>query len=448
MRNNIVKLLILSSLIITSCSKELNTKPTTAISEAEALKTSSDVNAALVGAYTDFGASYFFGGRIFLEADLLGDNNEIDWEGTYQQLTQMHNKAIPVENTFVANSWLAGYTAINDANNVLSAVSIVDTTARDRVQGEAKFLRSASFFELVKMYAKDWNDGNPANNPGVPLVLTPTREITSESQVKRNTVAEVYQQVITDLTDAEAKLPAANGFFATKGAAAAMLARVYLQQGDYNNALLAADRSIKESVTVDGNPVELAGTFAAAFGEKNTPEDIFAVQVTNSSGIQGFNEFYSSAQRGDVLILDTHLNMYQPNDDRKNLFYTLSGSTYSGKFEQLYGNVHTIRLAEMLLVRAECNFRLGSSVGDSPLNDINKIRTRAKLTPLSEGQLTLNEILKERRLELAFEGFRLDDVKRLKENVGNLPWNSPKLIFPIPAREIRANPNLTQNEGY
>src|SRR4051794_15421253 len=291
MKSTIIKALLFTSVVAAGgCSKELNTTPTVAIDASSALQTSSDVKAALVGAYSEFGDRYFYGGRILLEADLLGDNNEIDWEGTYQQLTQIHNKTIPEDNSYVTSNWLAGYSAINDANNVISAVSKIDTSSRNTTEGQAKFLRGASFFELVKMFAKDWSDGNPTVNPGVPLVLTPTTDITSASQVKRNTVAEVYTQVIADLTDAEAKLPAENGFFANKAAAAAILARVYLQQGDFSKALQTANRAIVQSGAA------LSPTYAAAFGEKNTSEDIFALQVTNSSGYQGFNEFYSASQ--------------------------------------------------------------------------------------------------------------------------------------------------------
>ena len=137
--------------------------------------------------------------------------------------------------------------------------------------------------------------------------------------------------------------------------------------------------------------------------------------------------------------------MYDPADDRLNLF---NSDDYTLKFEELYGNVHTIRLAEMYLVRAEANFRLGTAVGDAPVNDINLIRNRVNLPSYTAAELTLDKILLERRLELAFEGFALDDLKRLEGSVGNIAWNSPKLIFPIPKREIVVNPNLQQNEGY
>lgn len=100
----------------------------------------------------------------------------------------------------------------------------------------------------------------------------------------------------------------------------------------------------------------------------------------------------------------------------------------------------------MYLTRAESNFRLGTSVGATPLADINLIRTRAKLPAATT--VTLASILKERHLELAFEGHMLHDLKRNKANVGSLPYNSPKLILPIPQREIDVNPKLVQNEGY
>lgn len=441
-RNSIKSLICFVLVAMAGCSKQLDTTPTDRIDAGVALLTSNDVKGALVGAYADFGDDDFYGGRTFMEADLLADVGELTWSGTYQDLTQINNKSIPVDNLFVRDTWLAGYKTINDVNNVLQSVGLVVAKDSARVSGEALFIRGASYFQLVKMYAKAWNDGDPAVNLGVPLVLTPTASITESNKVKRNTVAQLYQQVISDLTQAEAKLPNSNGFFATSGAAAAILARVYLQQGDYTNAAAAADRAINKS------GAELTATYAEAFGKTNTKEDIFAIQVTSTSGVQGFNEFYSSAQRGDIQINEEHINLYDSTDDRLNLFYEDNGSTYTGKFEELYGNVHVIRLAEMLLIRAESNFRAGTAVGAPPLDDINAIRSRAKVSAYSATELTLAAILKERKLELAFEGFSLDDVKRLQGSVANLPWNSPKLIFPIPKREILANTNLVQNEGY
>ena len=448
MKRSIIYFCFMIAASLAGCSKALDTTPTQSISEADALKTSSDVQVALVGAYADLGKADSYGGRVFVNPDLLGDNNELIWSGTFQGMTQIFNKSIPVDNGFITNTWLTGYTTINDVNNVLSALTVVDAAQKDKVEGEAKFIRGLVYFDLVRLYGKAFNDGTPASNPGVPIVLTPTRSIDAASIVARNSVAEVYAQVIKDLTDAEAKLPATNGFFATKYSAAAILARVYLQQGDYANAAQAANRVIASG------KYALNGSYADEFPSSpngpvpisNTSEDIFAVQVNATQGINDFNTFYSSNGRGDITINDVHLNLYETNDDRLNMFYTDAGSVYTGKFENGYGNVHVVRLAEMYLIRAESNFRLATNVGATPLKDINTIRERVLLPDLAT--VSLAAILKERKLELAFEGFTLHDLKRLKLSTGTLAWNSPKLIYPVPDREIKVNKKLTQNEGY
>jgi starch-binding outer membrane protein, SusD/RagB family len=439
-------------LIMVSCSKQLETTPTQSIDEKDALKTSKDVEVALVGAYSDLGTSAFYGGNIFVCADLLGDNDELSWSGTFQGMTQIKNKEIPIDNGFVSDSWLAGYRAINDVNNVLSALDVVNEDIRGKVEGEAKFIRGAVYFDLVRLFAKAWNDGDPGSNAGVPIILTPTRDITAESQVARSSVSEVYQQAISDLTTAESLLPEENGFFATKIAASAMLARVYLQKGDYSNAASAADRAIS---VAEEYGYTLTSSFYDEFPyitppspQSNSSEDIFAMQVTSSSGTNDFQTYYSADGRGDITIEDAHFDLYESSDDRLSIFYTISGSAYSGKFENVYGNVRIIRLAEMYLIRAEANFRMGTETGAAPVDDINTVRDRVLLDPLDEESLTLDAILHERKLELAFEGFTLHDAKRLEQNIGPYAWDDPKLIYPIPQRELRVNANLTQNEGY
>ena len=449
MKHNFYKLLLTVGILVTiSCNKNLDTTPTQSIDQTSALNTSNDVLVAITGAYADLGSAYFYGGYPFVASELLANSGELNWSGTFQQFTQINNKAIPVDNSFVANTWLAGYTAINDVNNVLSALSVVDAAKVNKVEGEAKFIRAATLFDLVRLYAKSWNDGDPAANDGVPIVLKPTSSITAESQVKRAKVADVYAQILKDLTDADAKLPITNGFYASKVSAEALLARVYLQKGDYHNAATAANNAITNGLA---NGFSLKAVYSDAFPNNvsaNTSEDIFAMQVTSSSGNNIFQTFFSANSRGDIQINPTHIALYETGDSRLNLFYSSGGSEFTGKFDYLYGNVHIIRLAEMYLIRAEANFMAGTATGDSPLNDINVIRTRASLTPLTSMQLSLAAILKERKLELAFEGSAVHDIKRTQGNVALLPWNSPKLIYPIPQREIRANPNLTQNAGY
>ena len=455
MKSKIFSIIFLSVIFIFgSCSKELDTTPFNNIDQTNALKTSSDVEGLLVGAYADLGAADLYGGGAFVTADLLGDYNEIFWSGTFPYMTQIKNKAISVDNGNVQNTWTNAYKVINDVNNVLSSLSVVSAAKQSRVEGEAKFIRGSVYFDLVRLFGKAWNDGTPSTNDGVPLKLTPTVELNGAAdQIPRDKVAAVYDQVIKDLTEAETKLPASNGFFATKYSAAAMLARVYLQNGEYAKARDAANRVIASGnfkltqANADGIIEEFLYTRAKAVD--NTSEDIFAMQVTTTAGNNTFQTFYSELGRGDISINGPHYDLYEPNDLRLNL---INADGYSAKFDNVYGNVHIIRLAEMYLIRAETNKRLSTSVGVAPLVDINIIRNRAGLDLLSA--VTLADILKERKIELSFEGFELHDIKRLGVSTGfftgggGLPYNSPKLIFPIPKRERIVNPNLTQNEGY
>lgn len=456
-KNNIYPLLFLSifMLAMSSCKNALDINPVDEIDQSKALVTSKDVKSALIGAYSDLGDRNFYGGRPFFIADLMGDDEAIEWFGTFEELTQASNKSLLKTNTYVNNIWRDGYTAINDVNLVLQAMAVVDEADRETVEGEAKFIRGSAHFDLVRLFGKAYNDGTPANNPGVPLILIPTTEITEASFVERATVAAVYQQAIKDLTEAEALLPEDNGFFATKYAAAAMLARIYLQMGDYVNAREAANR------VIESDAYELTSTYSGAFptrpqpGDPSTPgvnssEDIFAMQVNTLTGYNSYNEFAASSTyggRGDAAISNSWIaDTYEDGDDRKNNFYVTSGDTFSSKFANQYGNVSILRLAEMYLIRAESNQRLGGpALGQSPLLDLGVIRERAGLTTSSA---TLADILLERKRELAFEGFFLHDAKRTKTKVGNIAWNSNVLVFPIPQIERDANPKLIQNPGY
>lgn len=459
MKKTYIYKIVFVSMLLTSassCKKPLDIDPKDTVEQSLALITSKDVEVALVGAYSDLGNSTFYGGNPLLMTDFLANTTAINWGGTFEELTQMISKSILKSNTFVDNAWARGYKTINDVNNVLSAIDKVDAAKKNAVTGGAKFIRGAVYFDLVRLFGKAYNDGNPATNLGVPIVLTPTKEITDASYVSRATVAAVYQQAITDLTDAEAALPETNGFFATKYAAAGMLAKLYLQMGNYTAAANAANR-----VIISGK-YSLMATYALAFPTVpeagsasqpglNTAEDVFAMQVTTLTGANAFNTYYASATysgRGDAPISQSWIDAnYEAGDDRINSFYE-DGDMFTAKFANQYGNVAIIRLAEMYLIRAECNLRLALPVPigtNTPIQDLAVVRTRAGLTTTSA---TLADILQERVRELAFEGFFLHDAKRTQTNIGTLAWNADALVFPIPQREMDANKKLVQNAGY
>jgi tetratricopeptide (TPR) repeat protein len=450
-----ITLIAAFSIVITlgACKKQLDLKPFDYIEATDAIKTEKDVQSTLIGTYNRAGLAYVYGGDIFLMPDLMASQSVIDWAGTYQELTQMVSQKISINNAYINTFWLDAYRINNQANNVLANLDKVTDANKSSVEGQAKFLRGLIYFDLARLFGKAWNDGDPNTNLAVPIVLKPTTVVGADSYPTRSTVAAVYAQAISDLTDAEAKAGTSVSFYANSYAASAILARIYLQQGQYAKAATEATKVISSGKysLVDNYADEFPFPNQNAAHVDNTTEDIFALQVTTQQGINDLNTFYGSADyggRGDIYLKDSFLDEFEEGDERLSVYNEDSdGSLRVDKFDNLYGNVRVIRLAELYLIRAEANFRLGTSTGATPVADINVIRDRANLDPLTT--VTLAQILKERRLELAFEGgFFLHDAKRLSQNVGALKFNDAALVFPIPQIEMNANKNLVQNPGY
>lgn len=450
---------MLSATLMTSCKKQLELDNPQGLNPQTALATDANIKRVLQGAYDAMSSSNMYGGNAQLFADLMASNGQLTWVGTFNTYREVWGKSMITTNPIIRDMWGAGYNAINIANSVLANVSKVNQADQNRVKGEALFIRGTMHFELVRYFAKDYSDGNPNSNPGIPIMGQPTNTSTEVTKPSRATVEQVYNAIIADLNEAETLLPNTNGIFATKAAAAAILSRVHLQKGDYANARDAANRGIQAATGKSLLPV-----FMNNFNQQaNTAEDIFAIQVSDQDGANNLQLFYSvdifGARDGDIEIESSFLNIYEAQDARRSstnnpgastvfntAFYTKYGALRTTKWRDLYRNVKVIRLAELYLTRAEANFRMGTAVGDTPLNDINRIRNRAGATPLTT--LTLNDFYEERVRELAFEGFGIHDAKRFRRTVDGLPWNDNKLVFPIPFREINANSSLTQNPGY
>lgn len=441
--------------IISSCGDQLNQTPRQSIDQDLALSNDANVKSVLIGAYSEIRSTTLYGGRLQLYSEMLGANSEIRWEGTFNQPREMFNKQIFVNNSFVQTTWSDAYSAINIANNVLSALDVVDEADRGRVRGEALFIRGSMYFELIKLYAQPYTAGT--SNLGVPLVLTPTRAVTEENLVARNTVEEVYQHILTDLNAAEELIPAVNSFYARNYVVAAQLSRVYLQMERFADARDAANRAITQATT---NGKSLIPVFMNAFNNENdTNEDLFTIQVNTQDPANDMFLFYSlpefGARGGDVSILQSHVDLYDEEDDRLGQFFLSAGEQRTAKWRDQFRNVKVMRLAELYLTRAEANLREGSSIGATPLADVNSVRARAGLPALLT--VSVADVLRERKLELAHEGHAIHDVKRTRGSVTEgagtansvtYQFNDPRLVFPIPQREMDANPNLVQNEGY
>jgi hypothetical protein len=333
----------------------------------------------------------------------------------------------------------------------LGAINVVKDADKNKVKGEALLQRAMVYFELVKFFGeKPFVAGNPDQLKGVPLITAvgPAAPQDVFYQLERASVAAVYAQVLTDAMQAETLLPNTNGVYLNKAAASMFLARVYLQQANYAAARDAANRCI---TTATANGFGLMTDFEDAFNQSaNTKEDLFAMQVTTQAGSNSCFVYFSTgtygARDGDIEVTDKHYDKYSSEDKRKDLFFYEAGSYRVGKWRDNYKNVKVMRLAEAYLTRAECNSRLSTNVGATVSADLNQTRSRAGLSLLSAP--TLENILTERELELAFEGQGAWDAKRLKLSIDGKAYDDVKLTFPIPLREMNVNKNLTQNPGY
>ncbi|MEO6721458.1 MAG: RagB/SusD family nutrient uptake outer membrane protein [Ferruginibacter sp.] len=455
------KLLLVSILVssFTACKKALDVEPRQTIDANTALQNDQDVNSLIVGGYSIMAGGNLYGTNLLMLPDLLGSDGTSTWRGTFQSPKQIANKQMD-RNLADANlTWTSAYDAINTANTAISALGVVkDADLKTQLEGEALFIRGVMHFELVRLYALPWGATADNSQLGVVIKTKPTtNETEAFEKTPRNTVKQVYDQVIADLTKAVTLLPEENSKRITKYTALGFLSRVYLQQGDYAKARQAANDVIESGLFT------LNASVSAVFTNKDTKESIWEIQQNeqNNAGSSnnGMATFYSSQPgigRADVRIAASFVaNNYPANDLRQSEWYYIGtgarpGNTYTSKWSSYSQNLPIIRLSEMYLTRAEGNLAAGGApLGDTPGKDLAKVKNPLRTNSTAPANPTLADVRNERFIELAFEGHRIHDLKRLRMPTGTFAWNSDKLVFPIPQREIDATLGiLLQNPGY
>jgi len=454
-----------------SCTEKLEIEPKQSIDADVALTTPGNIKAALVGAYLQVSSYGTFGSYFNEYSELYASTGDMRFMGTYEEPREFYNKAATTTNQNIEFTWTEAYRLINTCNTILQeeVIALLGDEDADLVKGEALFLRGWTIFEMTRLFGLPYEPGQTNSQPGIPLVLTATKDVSDAVPVARNTVEECYTQAIEDLTAARDLLPDENGVYASSMTASAVLARLYLQTGNFRSAATEANR------VVESGYFDLAATPLKAFNNsENSVEDIFAIQMNINSTLGWLPVMYASlagAGRGDYEIVQSFLDRFDPSDlrgkyqDDTQDGYTIDNITmmyYRGvgtilnkdgintaKWGDYYRNIPLIRLAEMYLTRAEANFEdPGADVGpNTPTGDINIIRERA-LAPLYTADVTREQIREERYLELCWEGHRLHDLKRWKQSIGDDAYNAGNLILPIPFREIEVNDLLEQNEWY
>jgi hypothetical protein len=453
---NTAFLAILLSVSIVGCKKTLDQTPQQSVPISKAIEIPDDVESAMIGAYSIMGGGALYGTNLNLVPELLASDNYCSWRGTFQGQRQISLKNMTRDNAEASRIWIAAYRAINAANTVIENLDIItDADQKSKLEGEALWVRAIMHFELVRLYGLPY-DASVANNTqlGVPIMIKATKtEADAFTYPARNTVEEVYNAVIADLTNAVTKLPASNGFRASKAVANAFLAKVFLQKGDFANARDAANAAITADYQMN---IDVLGSFT----NKNTKESYFEIQQneqnnagTSNDGLATFYASFPGIGRADVRMNVGFVGTYPLGDTRIEKWYYIGtgarpGNTYCAKWQSFSQNIPVLRLAEVLLIRAECNLRLNTAVGATPQADMAQIRNPVRTNLPVIVAPTLNDILAERQFELAFEGFRIHEIRRLKSATGVFQWNADELVLPIPQREIDANASLVQNPGY
>jgi starch-binding outer membrane protein, SusD/RagB family len=508
----IFKLYIPFLLIVTlfgSCKKQLDIKPRQSIDANTALNTVEAIDASITSIYASLKNARLYGRDLIAVSEALSDNGfATNKSGRLLPEAQNNQNA-----TFTSAIWTVSYQNINQINLTLEALTKLGITNSSR-QGQLYFLRALYYFEMMKVYA--YVPGavvTAQDRGGVPII---TQGINSSSFAltfapARAPINNVYTQIVNDFILANSTLAntgsgTASGL-ANKAAAQGMLARVHLYTKNYSEAKRWSDSCITNA----GSRMTSAATYVAGWRAEFNPETLFNIRYATVGENIGVNESLQTsyttlitpgnlATTGGFGDLVPSINMLNElgitltggntvtnfgfpasvatrSTDVRNLVFEQGTSgrgnakvectKFIGKAGQInLDHVPVIRVAEVYLIRAEAQSAAGSSVLNltNALADLKAIKSRRYTDYAGSAQETADngfaqaplfeEILRQRRIELAFEGQRFFDLKRLGRDLVKaphynlVPFTDTRILAPIFQGDVDGNPNLKQNLGY
>ncbi|AIM36097.1 hypothetical protein KO02_04860 [Sphingobacterium sp. ML3W] len=453
MKNNIIKSIgvLLIAGHFAACDSKLDLLPRDSV--APELVGGAEGDKLLNGIYDAFqngniGSAYAY--LSYVTEDLSADN--LKYRATFFQHGEVDNNAILVDNVLVSRYFNFPYVAIQRANDlieIVNASSTIDEATKKKLLGSAYFFRAYGYYRLVTIFG------------AVPIALN--RDIV---ELPRNSVDEVYNQIINDLKlSIENPAPFENSNKVSIEAAKALLARVYLIRGDKASAKqMATDVINSGKFAIESN---YSNMFTTPFESR---EHIFKIANTATEGDNSLDYFLQhptmpGGGRAELPVDESLVSAYEEGDQRKEASVqeikapTANPGWYSKKYQDPSGNgahpYYILRLSEMYLIVAECDLTASPS---NALANINLVRKNRGLSDLSV--VTLNDVIKERRVEFAFENLRWMDMRRTP-SISN-PSKSMATVFleakkrsvndelyPIPQSAINTNSLLLPNNpGY
>lgn len=450
---------LLATLALGACDSLLDTSPPDQLSDDKTVTNAAGARTALAGAYAALQDGYYYGGSLVHHGDLYADNSV--HTGTFTSYQEIDQHQVFADNGEITGIWSRIYEAIKRTNVLIQKVPGLTGFApgeQDQILGEAFFLRALHYSNLVKYYG------------GVPLRLTPITDPNAAAAMGRSTEAEVYAQILADLGEAETRITNLTDpdNHATLGAVKALLARVYLYQGNYAQAVVKAGECEALGYTLAANYSDLFNGDAV-----DTPEDIFKLTFTlvqfNLHGYYWLSDLLATgAGRFEMGPTQAIIDAYDTLSTDARLTWNIApdpsgggyvgagqnGGSYGTKWPSPSGteDFQVLRFAEVMLIKAEGYARLNQL--DSALAYYNPLRVRAAIAPhvlgvdVTTQQEVLDAITAERRLELFGEGDRFPDLVRIGQAQAVLNIQAFQEIFPIPQAEIQVAPNVVQNPGY
>jgi len=440
-------LLLLGLLHNASCSKILDTLPELSVDESRSIVDRRSAIAALNGAYNGFTSNSYYGNSFRYISTLQDDN--VYWVGNSPT-----NREFDVYNVFATNSrvqelWSAIYRPINTVNHIIEKVPQLEVSAitpeeRDRITGEAYYLRAQAYFDLFRL----WDS--------IPITTLPTKTPQDGVGSRKVGASEIFARIEQDLDSAAVKLAAVplNRNRANRFAVLALRAKVSSWKGDWQAVLLHT-----QPILAATSSFQLVRPYRSFYGSKNTMESILELDYTiNNRNSYAQNWFQSPTNGGRREFLPTAelvslLQNPQVGGDRSVLLFTVANITYGNmNFKIATGEdqAYIHRLADVVLLRAEA-FAQQDRLSEG-LALLNSVRERSSVSPIlsiSTKETLLRQIEEERRVEFALEGHRFFDLKRTgrAQSVLNIE-ESFRLRLPIPRQEVFINEALQQNPGY